>query len=382
MDGATGEDRKVSRFFRPSRLIAAALVILAAVWIISGRFAEQPTESATGLAATEVQAPPARVSVSTATPVPHQRQVVLSCTTRADHKASAVARGSGVITELNATRGQKVHANDVIAKISDEGRAATVAQAEAALDQAKLDYDTKTKLIASGDVSRNTEAALQAAVASAEAAVAAAKAEADRSLVHAPIDGVINTVPVQLGQAVQIGTEIASVVEPDPMLAVGAISEARRIQVSAGQPASVRFIDGKTINAVVSFVSLSAETATRTYPVEAKIDNADGAIADGVTCEMTVTLPAETATPVPRSALVFSDEGQLGVRAADKDNKVRFIPLGLVDDGRDTVWVSGIDAPINLIVVGQDFVKDGDTVEAVPAAPDTSKGEASGASPS
>ena len=37
---------------------------------------------------------------------------------------------------------------------------------------------------------------------------------------------------------------------------------------------------------------------------------------------------------------MFSDAGQLGVRAADKDKKVHFIPLGLVDDGRDTVWVS------------------------------------------
>lgn len=361
-------------------MIAAALVILAAVWIISGRFSEKPAEE-TGRPVAALAAPPQRVSVATATPTPHQRQMVLSCTTKADHKASAVARGAGVITELTATRGEKVHANDVIAKISDEGRSASVAQAQAALDQAKLDFDTKSKLIANGDISRNTESSLQAAVASAEAGLAAAKAESDRSLVRAPIDGVINTVPVQLGQAVQIGVEIASVVEPDPMLAVGAISEARRIQVSAGQPATVRFIDGKTIKATVSFVSLSAETATRTYPVEAKIDNADAAVADGVTCEMTVTLAAETATPVPRSALVFSDAGQLGVRGADKDGKVRFIPLGLVDDGRDTVWVSGIDAPINLIVVGQDFVKDGDTVEMVPAAPEA-QGDASGTSAS
>ena len=126
----TGEDYELARFFRPSRLIAAALVILAAIWIISGRFAEQPTEGAAGTPAAEVATPAQRVSVATATPVPHQRQVVLSCTTRADHKASAVARGAGVITELTATRGQKVHANDVIAKISDEGRAASVAQAQ------------------------------------------------------------------------------------------------------------------------------------------------------------------------------------------------------------------------------------------------------------
>ena len=43
----------------------------------------------------------------------------------------------------------------------------------------------------------------------------------------------------------------------------------------------------------VSFVGLSADKATRTYPVEARMANPDAAIADGVTCEMAVTLDAD-----------------------------------------------------------------------------------------
>jgi len=40
----------------------------------------------------------------------------------------------------------------------------------------------------------------------------------------------------------------------------------------------------------------------------------------------------------------------------------------VVEDLQASVWVTGINGPTNVIVVGQDFVKDGDLVEAVPTA--------------
>ena len=83
---------------------------------------------------------------------------------------------------------------------------------------------------------------------------------------------------------------------------------------------------------------------------------------------MTVALAPMQAAAVPRSALIFSDTGELGVRIADEKSLARFVPVALVDDGRETVWVTGIDKPVRVIVVGQDFVKDGDPVEAVSAA--------------
>jgi multidrug efflux system membrane fusion protein len=356
-----------SRLFRPSRWIAVAVALAATAWILSGRFGPEAQEE-TGAASAEKSAPAVpvqKVAVTTATPEEHARQVVLSCVTRADHRAQAVARGAGVIVTLSVERGTPVKAGQVIANISDEGRVANVAQAKAMLDQRMSEYENNKKLIDRGDAPRNNLAALESAVAGARAVLAAAQAEADRSAVKAPIDGIVDTVPVQIGQAVQVGMEIAEIVDPDPMLAVGAVSEARRGLLEKNQTAEVRFIDGRKAPAVVVFVGLSADKATRTYPVEAKMDNADGLTADGVTCELVVTLQPKMAAAVPRSALVFSDDGLLGVRIADADNKVKFVALTLVDDAGQQIWVTGIDAPSRVIVVGQDFVKDGDTVEAV-----------------
>jgi multidrug efflux system membrane fusion protein len=359
-----------SSIFRPSRILAVALVVGAVVWIGSGVLApavEEDTAEAASASEATTRVPVQKVAVANAVPESHQRTVVLSCVTEADHQAKAVARGSGVIVDLKIDRGDNVTAGDVVATISDEGRVAGVAQAQALLDQRMAEYEANKRLSDLGNTPKNQLPVLESAVAAAKAAVSSAEAEAEKSMVKSPISGAVDTVPVQVGQAVQIGDEIATIVDPDPMLAVGAVSEARRTSIKAGQPARIRFIDGTLVDGTIEFVGLSADTATRTYPVEATMRNVDSAIADGVTCEMTVTLPPLEATAVPRSALIFSDEGLLGVRVADASDKAQFVPIEIVDDGREVVWVTGIDQSIRVIVVGQDFVKDGDQVEAVSA---------------
>ncbi len=359
-----------SAIFKPSRIVSVALVIGATLWIASGLLGPEAEEgSVEGEAApADVQIPVQRVAVTTTTAQTHDRQIVLSCVTRAENRAKAVARGAGVIIELNISRGDSVRSGDVVARISDEGRQAAVSQALALLDQRIAEFEANRTLIERGDAPRNRLPALEAAVAAARAAVASANAGADRSLVKSPIDGIVDSVPAQLGQAVQVGLEIAEIVDPDPMLAVGAVSETRRSGVLPGQATEIRFIDGTKVHGAVDFVGLSADTATRTYPVEATIANPDARIADGVTCEMVVSLAQIQAAAVPRSALVFSDEGHLGVRVADDNSKVRFVPVEIVDDGRRNVWVTGIEGSARVIVVGQDFVKSGDVVEAVSAA--------------
>jgi multidrug efflux system membrane fusion protein len=363
-----------SAMFKPSRIIAAALVVGAVLWIFSGVFGshEEPT------AQTEVpaaQAPVQKVAVQPAIPEQHERTIVLSCVTEADHRATAAARSDGIIVDLKVRQGDAVGAGQPIAAISDEGREAAVKEAEALVAQRKAEYTANKRLIDKGTAARNTLPALEAAVATAEAALAIAKAAQERSVINSPIDGIVDSVPLQLGQAVQTGDQIAEIVDPDPMLAVGAVSENRRNSIRDGQNATIRFIDGSHVDGTISFVSLKAETATRTYRVEARIANPDAAIADGVTCEMAILLEAITATAVPRSALVFSDAGELGVRIADTNNKAQFMPVEIVDDGRESVWVTGIDKETQVIVVGQDFVRDGDPVEAVAASAEEVKAE-------
>jgi membrane fusion protein, multidrug efflux system len=356
----------LSGIFKPSRIVAVAIVCAAGLWIASGVFGSHEENNEAAPVARKV--PLQKVAVESVSPQEHDRTIILSCVTEADRRAIATARGAGVLVDLLVSQGDLVHSGQTIARISDEGREAAVKQAEALLAQRQAEYDANRKLIDRGNAPRNALPALEAAVAAADAAIAAARAEAEKRDIKAPIDGVVNSSPFQVGQAVESGTEVATIIDPDPMLAVGAVGELHRASLKNGQDVTVRFVEGPTADGKISFVGLSAEAATRTYKVEAKLDNQDASIADGLTCEMTVALAPIWAVSIPRSSLVLSDDGRLGVRTVDEDERVRFVAVDIVDDQRASVWLTGIDSSSNVIVVGQDFVKEGDRVEAVTTA--------------
>ena len=157
-----------SALFKPSRIVSVLILLGAAGWIASGAFApsahEGEPEEAPAAAAPPV--PVQRVTVASATPEEHQRHITLSCTTEADHSSVAVARASGIITELDVERGDLVSAGQVIAMLSDEGRQAAVLQAQALLDQRIAEYEANKSLIDKGQAPKNQLPALEAAVAS------------------------------------------------------------------------------------------------------------------------------------------------------------------------------------------------------------------------
>src|SRR5262249_42414144 len=104
---------------------------------------------------------------------------------------------------------------------------------------------------------------------------------------------------------------------------------------------------------------------TRTYRVEIEVPNADGNIPDGITAEVVVPLLPVLATRVPRSALTFSSTGNLGLRVVDANDTVEFAQVGVIEDAQRFMVVPGPPERSRVIVQGQDFVREGQTVDAV-----------------
>jgi multidrug efflux system membrane fusion protein len=150
------------------------------------------------------------------------------------------------------------------------------------------------------------------------------------------------------------------------MLAVVEVSERRHASIRLGDPAEVRLVSGQTATGIVRFVSKSASATTRTYRVEVEIKNPDGAIPDGITAEVALPVEATLATRVPRSALTFSSAGELGVRTVKSDT-VGFAPVSVAEDEQAFMWVTGIPNGTQVVVQGQDFVREGQRVHTVPA---------------
>ena len=352
-----------------ARIAAVGLVVGAAAWIASGHLF--PHETAESRAAVQPESKPQqklfRVSVIDSRVESRARNLVLSGRTEAEKKMMVTARADGTITELKVRRGSLVKEGDVIAVLSDEAREARVLQAKAMLMQRKTELAAKMKLVEQGTMPRLEAVNLETQFKAAEAGLAAAEAERERSVIRAPWSGIINDVPVEVGQAVlqMMGRDLAQIVSIDPILAVVEVAERNLAGVHLGDPAEIRLVTGTKATGKVRFISKSASANTRTYRVDVEVPNADGSIPDGITAEVAIPLAPVPATRVPRSALTFSSAGELGVRAVDADSKVAFMPVSVVEDQQEFMWVGGIADGARVIVQGQDFVREGQQVEAV-----------------
>ena len=87
-------------------------------------------------------------------------------------------------------------------------------------------------------------------------------------------------------------------------------------------------------------------------------------IRDGQTVEIAIGSDGKKAHLLPQSALTLNDEGLLGIRFVDDKNITRFAAVKLEQDSKEGVWVSGLDDTVDVIITGQEFVKEGVKVSA------------------
>jgi multidrug efflux system membrane fusion protein len=353
---------------KASRVTALGLVAAATLWILSGHLLPRETAESNAAIRTNETADKKlfRVGVTETSVVPHSRKLVLSGRTEADRRVILTARTGGLLTELRVRRGSLVKAGDVIAILSDEARESQVVQAKSLVVQ----REAKRRLIASGAMPKLDLVNLEAQLEGAKAAQASAEAELERGVIRAPWAGVVSDLTVEVGKAAFsfAGADICTIVALDPMLAVVEVSERRLAGLKVGDMTEVRLITGETASGKVRFVSKTASQTTRTYRVEIELPNADGAIPDGISADVAIPLAPIAATSVPRSALTFSSTGDLGVRTVDDNGIVGFIPVNVIEDEQTAMWVGGIPNGGRVIVQGQDFVREGQHVEAVLAA--------------
>ncbi|MCU0820589.1 MAG: efflux RND transporter periplasmic adaptor subunit [Beijerinckiaceae bacterium] len=347
-----------------ARFTAFGVILLTALWIGSG-YLRSSTPAPPPARMAEAERPPFRVLVESVKLEQHARRLALTGRTQSDQRVLVSARTNGIVKRLAVKRGALVQPGDLIAELSDEAREAKVAEAKARLAQRAAELEARQQLAQRGNYPTLSLEQLRAEKEAAEASLATAEAELARTRITAPIAGIVNDLPVEIGQGLVMGTTIADLIAPDPMLAVVEVPERRLAGLRLGDPATLKLVTGETREGKISFIARRPGGQTRTYRVDVTFSNADATISEGIAAEVLLTLAPVAASRVPRSALTFSSEGQLGLRIVDEGNIVRFRPVELVDDETTHLWVTGLTDAMRLITRGQDFIREGQKVEPV-----------------
>ncbi|GAB4382268.1 efflux RND transporter periplasmic adaptor subunit [Albidovulum sp.] len=360
---------------RTHRLVAILVLVAAAAWIGTGKFSSvgseeaQAAEPRAGRAAGAPERPAATEAralrtVATIEPVfvEHAREIRLAGVTGADKRAVLAARASGVIDNLPIRQGDTVAENDIVMSVEGIDAIAAVTTARATLDQRSQELEVAEKLFKTGNTAELQLIRVRADKAAAEAALRQAEAAADRLNLRAPFAGLIDSVEVELGEWVPTGTPIATLLSLDPIVVRAEVSETDVGFVRVGDRARVRLVNGALHDGRVRHLAREATPATRTFPVEIELANGDGAIPAGMTAEVSLFTRPERAVIVPRSIITLSAEGELGLRVVGSDGIARFASVELIDDTPEGLVLAGVPEDVQIIVAGQDLVRDGEQV--------------------
>lgn len=298
--------------------------------------------------------------------------VIVRGRTEAARQVDVRSETSGLVISDPLRKGNFTTAGQVLCQLDPGTRPAglaeangRLAEANARLADAEINLNAASRLSEGGFAAETRLTAASAAaesaragVQSAEAAVAAAEKELDRLKIAAPFAGLLETDAAETGSLLQPGSLCATIIQLDPMKLVGFVPEADVNRVNLGSPAGARLATGREVLGKVTFISRSADQTTRTFRVEVEVDNSDRSIRDGQTAEIFIASDGESAHKIPASALTLNDQGRMGVRVVEND-RASFVPVSIVRDTVEGMWVSGLEQDADVIVVGQEFVTDG-----------------------
>jgi multidrug efflux system membrane fusion protein len=362
-------------FFRLHRVAAFIVLAGAVAWIATGEFAAVGSEEAQAASSPEAgsgQAEPAvrQRTVAAISPVmrEHARQIRVAGSTVPDKRAVLAARSNGIVAALGIAEGKLVAADTLVLSLEGPDAAADVATAEANLSREVRELTVAEELFSRGSLPELQLTIARTEKAQAEAQVKTAQAAADRLTLRAPFSGIVETVEVELGEWVQAGTAVATLLSLDPIVVRAEVSELDVTEVRVGDPARVRLLGGDEIEGTIRKVANEASAQTRTFAIEISLPNAHSVIPAGLTAEVTLLARPMPAVTVPRSVVTLNEDGLIGLRIVGPDNVAHFAPVRIVDDTTDGLVVSGVPEGVRIIVAGQDLVRDGESVVVTEAA--------------
>jgi len=294
---------------------------------------------------------------------PYHLSVKLRSRTQPNRLVDLKAEVTGRISHLPLEKGSQVKAGQVICEITLEDRQLRLDETEAAVMQAQLEYDGALRLKSGGFQSKTAIAGSKAKLQTAKANLQRASLDLANLKIRAPFDGIVDLRPVELGDYMRKGDICARVIDLDPLVLSGQVSEADVARIAIGGQANAMLRSGETLSGKIRYIGRESNSVTRTFPVEVIVNNADGKLYAGITSYLQLPVAEVLAYHLRSSLLGLDDEGRVGVRIVDDSKRVQFYLVNIIGNDDTGVWVTGVPESALLITVGQEYVSKGERVD-------------------
>lgn len=307
---------------------------------------------------------------------------------------------SGFITKVHVDEGQRVRKGQPLFTIDQVQYQAAVDQAQAAVNaartavaNAKISADNNKALYERNIISENTWQmsdnqlrAAQAQLAQAQAALASAKKNLSYTVVTAPSDGVVGSIPSREGSLASPSsmTPLTTISDNSQMYAYFSLTEKDLLDMTNGGTTSLDAAVGAMPEVVlelatgteyplkgkVATISGVIDNSTGSAQVRALFPNPSGMLRSGNTGSVKVPVTEENAIVIPQKA-TFEVQDLKYVFTLNDSNKTVNTPIQVLplNDGKNYVITSGLKAGDRVVIEGVGtVVRPGMAVDPVDAA--------------
>ena len=307
-----------------------------------------------------------KVQITRFTPEKITKSLTLYGKSEANSRAVIRAEVAGKIVKMAAKKGRYVKANANLADIEKSALPQQLAQAQALLAERILNYKAAKSLNEKGLQGRAYLAEMNSLLLAAETMVRQLQLQLQRTNIVAPFAGILQEKFAEKGDYLQVGDAIFSLENIDPIIIRGDATEHYIKQLKLGQAVSATLLSGEKILGQISYIASHSDPKSSTFRIEAEFANPDFKLFSGISAELAIPLYSVEAVYVSPSVLAMDAQGSLGIKLV-KDDVVIFKSINLVEADNGGVWLSGFSAPVDIITLGQGFVRAGDRVLAIAA---------------
>ena len=314
-------------------------------------------------------ADPAEIAAATPLPVEVSTPVTAdifatyqsTTTITSDSEAPVVARVSGEVVEILVEEGDKVVQGQVLARLDGERLELQMIEARVNLEKTKKAYERYTELNERGLVSASTFEGLKFDVDALEATYELRRLNYNYTKIRAPIDGVVSSRNIKLGQHVMAGEPAFRITDTEQLVAYLSIPQTELAKISAGDTAEVRVdaLPEIEFSATIARISPTIDPRNGTFKATAYIENQDGELAPGMFGRFKIAYEKHAdALLIPAAALIEEDSETVVYVVSDGAANRRAIEIGIRSKGLVEV-LDGLDANEKIVVTGQGGLRDG-----------------------
>ncbi len=290
-------------------------------------------------------------------------------TVEAQRDVMVAAEEGGVVEALTSAKGELVRPGEALVRLDAGVLRAQLDQAASQAALAEESWQRQKQLWEQDSI--GTEIAYLQAKYNAETARAQARVlreRVNRTVVRAPITGILDDRTVEVGSMVSPGTPVARILDVDTVEVVAGIPEryAADIEGGARVTVSVQSLGGREYTGTVDFVGTAVDAGSRTFQVEVLVPNPGLGIKPGMVADVRIARRTlEGALAVPRHAVLRRENGYVVYVARQTENgwraEARSVEPG-PSRGDRVVIDGGLEAGDRVVTVGQHRLAEGDAV--------------------